>query len=67
MRFEFDEASDLCSTEDRQALCQLGSYTIHESNPPLASNLSRKRAGLVIPVAAVQPAMPALASKRLCA
>ncbi|PKA41274.1 hypothetical protein [Rhizobium sullae] len=30
MRFEFDEASDLDTTEDTQDLCQLGSYTIHE-------------------------------------
>ncbi|PDT05979.1 hypothetical protein [Rhizobium chutanense] len=30
MRFEFDEDSDLDTTEDTQDLCQLGSYTIHE-------------------------------------
>lgn len=30
MRFEFDEDSDLETTEDTQDLCALGSYTIHE-------------------------------------
>ncbi|WP_296037172.1 hypothetical protein [uncultured Agrobacterium sp.] len=30
MRFEFEEGSDLDTTEDRQDLCKLGSYTIHE-------------------------------------
>lgn len=30
MRFEFDENSDLDTTEDTQDLCQMGSYTIHE-------------------------------------
>ncbi|ABC91867.1 MULTISPECIES: hypothetical protein [Rhizobium] len=30
MRFEFDEDSDLDTTEDTQDLCALGSYTIHE-------------------------------------
>lgn len=30
MRFEFDENSDLDTTEDTQDLCALGSYTIHE-------------------------------------
>lgn len=30
MRFEFDENSNLETTEDKQDLCKLGSYTIHE-------------------------------------
>ncbi len=30
MRFEFEETSDLDTTEDTQDLCQMGSYTIHE-------------------------------------
>lgn len=30
MRFEFDENSNLDTTEDTQDLCELGSYTIHE-------------------------------------
>ncbi|WP_137392612.1 hypothetical protein [Agrobacterium larrymoorei] len=30
MRFEFEEGSNLDTTEDRQDLCKLGSYTIHE-------------------------------------
>ncbi|PDS76425.1 hypothetical protein [Rhizobium sp. L43] len=30
MRFEFDEDSNLDTTEDTQDLCQMGSYTIHE-------------------------------------
>ncbi|WP_064695798.1 hypothetical protein [Rhizobium aegyptiacum] len=30
MRFEFDENSNLDTTEDTQDLCALGSYTIHE-------------------------------------
>lgn len=30
MRFEFDENSDLDTTEDTQDLCELGEYTIHE-------------------------------------
>lgn len=30
MRFEFDEDSNLDTTEDTQDLCELGSYTIHE-------------------------------------
>ncbi|MBX4908642.1 MULTISPECIES: hypothetical protein [Rhizobium] len=30
MRFEFDEDSNLDTTEDTQDLCALGSYTIHE-------------------------------------
>jgi opacity protein-like surface antigen len=30
MRFEFEESSDLDTTEDSQNLCELGSYTIHE-------------------------------------
>lgn len=30
MRFEFEENSDLDTTEDTQNLCELGSYTIHE-------------------------------------
>ncbi|WP_454286627.1 hypothetical protein [Rhizobium arsenicireducens] len=30
MRFEFEEGSDLDTTEDSQDLCALGSYTIHE-------------------------------------
>ncbi|MDD1500545.1 hypothetical protein PVA19_19140 [Agrobacterium sp. CNPSo 3708] len=30
MRFEFEEGSGLDTTEDRQDLCKLGSYTIHE-------------------------------------
>jgi hypothetical protein len=30
MRFEFEEGSDLDTTEDTQDLCELGSYTIHE-------------------------------------
>ena len=30
MRFEFDENSDLDTTEDTQDLCELGTYTIHE-------------------------------------
>ncbi|MGV1917312.1 hypothetical protein [Rhizobium sp. 22-785-1] len=34
MRFEFEEGSDLDTTEDRQDLCKLGSYTIHEQASP---------------------------------
>ena len=30
MRFEFDEESDLDTTEDTQDLCKMGSYEIHE-------------------------------------
>ncbi|WP_132533060.1 hypothetical protein [Rhizobium sp. PP-F2F-G48] len=30
MRFEFEEGSDLATTEDKQNLCEMGSYTIHE-------------------------------------
>jgi hypothetical protein len=30
MRFEFEEGSNLDSTEDTQDLCETGSYTIHE-------------------------------------
>lgn len=30
MRFEFEESSDLDTTEDKQNLCELGEYTIHE-------------------------------------
>ncbi|APG82908.1 hypothetical protein [Sinorhizobium americanum] len=30
MRFEFDENSELETTVDKQDLCKLGSYTIHE-------------------------------------
>lgn len=30
MRFEFEEGSNLATTEDTQDLCQMGSYTIHE-------------------------------------
>jgi hypothetical protein len=30
MRFEFEEASNLDTTEDTQDLCAMGSYTIHE-------------------------------------
>ncbi|EJT04288.1 hypothetical protein [Rhizobium sp. CCGE 510] len=30
MRFEFEEGSNLDTTEDTQDLCQMGSYTIHE-------------------------------------
>lgn len=30
MRFEFEEGSNLDTTQDRQDLCKLGSYTIHE-------------------------------------
>ena len=30
MRFEFDEGSNLDTTEDTQDLCAMGSYTIHE-------------------------------------
>ncbi len=30
MRFEFEEGSDLDTTTDKQDLCELGSYTIHE-------------------------------------
>lgn len=30
MRFEFEEGSNLATTEDTQDLCELGSYTIHE-------------------------------------
>lgn len=30
MRFEFEEGSGLDTAEDRQDLCKLGSYTIHE-------------------------------------
>ncbi|PDT80087.1 hypothetical protein [Sinorhizobium sp. BJ1] len=30
MRFEFDENSNLETTVDKQDLCKLGSYTIHE-------------------------------------
>ena len=30
MRFEFEEGSDLDTTEDKQNLCELGEYTIHE-------------------------------------
>ncbi|MGN7879796.1 hypothetical protein [Sinorhizobium sp. Sb3] len=30
MRFEFEEGSDLDTTEDMQDLCELGEYTIHE-------------------------------------
>ncbi|MBY2921449.1 hypothetical protein HF259_08360 [Rhizobium leguminosarum] len=30
MRFEFEEGSDLETTEDTQDLCAMGSYTIHE-------------------------------------
>ncbi|MBB4291093.1 hypothetical protein GGE16_003152 [Rhizobium leguminosarum] len=30
MRFEFEEGSDLATTDDTQDLCELGSYTIHE-------------------------------------
>ncbi|GAA2871676.1 hypothetical protein GGQ99_000998 [Aminobacter niigataensis] len=30
MRFEFEESSDLDTTEDTQNLCELGEYTIHE-------------------------------------
>ncbi|KQS72978.1 hypothetical protein ASG39_04460 [Rhizobium sp. Leaf371] len=30
LRFEFEEGSDLATTEDKQNLCEMGSYTIHE-------------------------------------
>ena len=30
MRFEFEEGSNLATTEDTQDLCAMGSYTIHE-------------------------------------
>ncbi|WP_269929419.1 hypothetical protein [Aminobacter sp. HY435] len=30
MRFEFEEGSDLDTTTDKQNLCELGEYTIHE-------------------------------------
>ncbi|CAN7497364.1 hypothetical protein [Rhizobium leguminosarum] len=30
MRFEFEEDSNLATTEDTQDLCAMGSYTIHE-------------------------------------
>lgn len=30
MRFEFEEGSNLDTTEDSQDLCAMGSYTIHE-------------------------------------
>lgn len=30
MRFEFEEGSNLDTTEDMQDLCELGEYTIHE-------------------------------------
>ncbi|WP_457583189.1 hypothetical protein [Ensifer canadensis] len=30
MRFEFEENSDLDTTEDTQDLCELGEYSIHE-------------------------------------
>lgn len=30
MRFEFEESSDLDTTTDKQNLCELGEYTIHE-------------------------------------
>ncbi|TAV90644.1 hypothetical protein [Rhizobium leguminosarum] len=30
MRFEFEEGSNLATTEDSQDLCAMGSYTIHE-------------------------------------
>jgi hypothetical protein len=30
MRFEFEEGSNLVTTEDTQDLCAMGSYTIHE-------------------------------------
>lgn len=30
MRFEFEEGSNLDTTEDTQNLCEMGSYTIHE-------------------------------------
>ncbi|KQS79564.1 hypothetical protein ASG25_10905 [Rhizobium sp. Leaf384] len=30
MRFEFEEGSNLATTEDKQNLCEMGSYTIHE-------------------------------------
>ena len=30
MRFEFEESSNLATTEDKQNLCEMGSYTIHE-------------------------------------
>lgn len=30
MRFEFEEGSNLDTTEDTQDLCEMGSYTIHE-------------------------------------
>lgn len=30
MRFEFEESSNLDTTEDKQNLCELGEYTIHE-------------------------------------
>ncbi len=30
MRFEFEEGSDLDTTTDKQDLCEMGSYTIHE-------------------------------------
>lgn len=30
MRFEFEESSDLDTTTDKQDLCELGEYTIHE-------------------------------------
>lgn len=30
MRFEFEEGSDLDTTEDTQDLCELGEYSIHE-------------------------------------
>jgi hypothetical protein len=30
MRFEFEEGSNLDTTEDTQNLCETGSYTIHE-------------------------------------
>ena len=30
MHFEFEESSDLDTTEDKQNLCKLGEYTIHK-------------------------------------
>ena len=30
MRFEFEESSNLATTEDKHNLCEMGSYTIHE-------------------------------------